>query len=350
MTRITSVTEGLARIEAHTSDKISKKLPVFYNPDMRFNRDVTVLLLNCVEQKPRVMVDLMAGSGIRTIRFLKELDQDQIKKIYVNDANPNAIESIRHNVHLNQCSEEKIEYSNKTADQLLTSTPMADYIDIDPFGSPNPFLDLAIKKLKGKDGILAVTATDTAPLCGTYVKACQRKYWAKPIRDSQKHEWAARILIRKVQLIGAQYDKALIPICSIAKLHFLRIFFISVRGKKAVDELIIPNHQYVHDAGPFWTGQLQQKDLIEKMCKKAPEDMKKFMDILLEESRIDVVGFTDLHKIAKETKMALPKYEKIINKLRSMGYQASRTIFSEEGVRTTADKEKIKKIMLDLSH
>ena len=36
-----------------------------------------------------------------------------------------------------------------------------DYIDLDPFGSPNIFLDSAVKRL-GRNGILAVTATDTA--------------------------------------------------------------------------------------------------------------------------------------------------------------------------------------------
>ncbi|MCU0373510.1 MAG: ATP-binding protein, partial [Ignavibacteria bacterium] len=40
-----------------------------------------------------------------------------------------------------------------------------DYIDIDPFGSPCPFLDAAIKRLS-RGGILAVTATDTSALAG----------------------------------------------------------------------------------------------------------------------------------------------------------------------------------------
>ena len=36
-----------------------------------------------------------------------------------------------------------------------------DYIDIDPFGSPNPFLAAAIGRIT-RNGIVAVTATDTA--------------------------------------------------------------------------------------------------------------------------------------------------------------------------------------------
>ena len=67
-----------------------------------------------------------------------------------------------------------------------------DYIDVDPFGSPNPFLDAAIKRI-ARDGILAVTATDTAPLCGTYTNACRRKYWAVPLRNELMHEIGIRI-------------------------------------------------------------------------------------------------------------------------------------------------------------
>ncbi|MBR9702486.1 tRNA (guanine(10)-N(2))-dimethyltransferase, partial [Candidatus Woesearchaeota archaeon] len=40
-----SITEGSATIENETAKVVSKDLPVFYNPVMRHNRDVTLLLL-----------------------------------------------------------------------------------------------------------------------------------------------------------------------------------------------------------------------------------------------------------------------------------------------------------------
>jgi len=54
-----------------------------------------------------------------------------------------------------------------------------------------------------KEGFLAVTATDTSALTGTYPKATKRKYWADSYRTEFLHEQAIRILIRKVQMIGA---------------------------------------------------------------------------------------------------------------------------------------------------
>ena len=47
------------------------------------------------------------------------------------------------------------------------------FVDLDPFGTPAPFIDAAIRS-SGK--YLGVTATDTAPLCGAHLKAGIRRY------------------------------------------------------------------------------------------------------------------------------------------------------------------------------
>ena len=110
-----------------------------------------------------------------------------------------------------------------------------DYIDIDPFGFPGRFLDAAALRIARK-GILAVTATDLGALCGSFPKVCNRKYWAEPKRDYMMHETGLRILIRKIQLIGIQYEKALIPLFSYYKDHYFRIFFRCVKSKKECDK------------------------------------------------------------------------------------------------------------------
>ena len=78
-----SITEGKARILIPKEEKISKKLPVFYNPRMRFTRDLTILF---VRQFPGLSIcDAMAGSGVRAIRFALEC---RPKRIVANDINP----------------------------------------------------------------------------------------------------------------------------------------------------------------------------------------------------------------------------------------------------------------------
>ena len=45
------IKEGKAGIKAYRAEKISKEMPVFYNPVMKLNRDISVLLLNSIEKK-----------------------------------------------------------------------------------------------------------------------------------------------------------------------------------------------------------------------------------------------------------------------------------------------------------
>ena len=194
-------------------------MEVFYNPVMSLNRDVSVLLLNSVDKKNMQIADPLAASGIRSIRFLKELGKDKINRIYINDFDKNAVKSIKENLILNKIkykNNKKMTIENEDANLFLLKSTGFDYIDIDPFGTPNPFLDAACKRL-AREGIMAVTATDTSALAGTYPQACIRKYWAVPKKDAIMHETGLRILIRKIQLVGAQYEKALNPIFSYSK-------------------------------------------------------------------------------------------------------------------------------------
>jgi tRNA(guanine-26,N2-N2) methyltransferase len=472
------IEEGDSKINLKLDNKISKKLPVFYNPLMKLNRDISIYLLNAYSnlydlKNLRVCLPL-AGSGIRGIRFLKELNETIIENIYVNDLSEEAFKSIKKNLKLNKLEkDQKIVISNKDANLFFLESDGFDYIDIDPFGSPNSFLDSAINRLSRKS-ILAVTATDTAPLCGTFIKTCRRKYWANPLHNELMHEIGLRILIRKVQLIASQYEKALTPILSYSKDHYMRIFFKCEKGKKKVDEIIkqhdtfyyndftiylnqenknlsLPENntrkQPIHAGssrkyiakdeqnifrndklknlslpwnytreepihagssrkdiakdeqnifrndklknlslpwnytreepihagssrkdiakdeqnifrndkleeinykyGPIWTGNLFDKNLLNEMDKQNILDNKtnKFITQLSEEE--DVLGFYDIHKIAEKLKLNIPKMDLIINKLKEKGFKASRTHFSEYGIKTNANVEEIIKIMKD---
>ena len=55
-------------------------------------------------------------------------------------------------------------------------------VDIDPFGTPSPFIESAAISAKA-GGMLCVTATDTSALCGTYKEPCIRKYNSMPLKN-----------------------------------------------------------------------------------------------------------------------------------------------------------------------
>lgn len=313
------IQEGQAEIEAESPKVVSKQMEVFYNPVMKLNRSMSVYLLNAYFDKPARIADPMAGTGIRAIRLLKEADE-KIESIDINDYSEKSVELIKKNLESNKIKS-KFTIHNKDANLFLLESTGFDYIDVDPFGTPNPFLDAAIKRIS-RDGILAVTATDTAALTGTYENACKRKYWAKPLRNYLMHEIGIRILIRKIQLIGAQYEKALIPVLSYSKDHYYRIFFKCEKGKEKCDEIIKQHKFFQEKYGPIWTGKLEDSALIQKMLNYADSETAKLLEILRDE--IDVVGFQEIHN---------EKIEDVIKRLKSEGKEASRTHFAGNGLK-----------------
>lgn len=335
-----TITEGQAVIKAHLG-KISKELPVFYNPVMKSNRDISIELLKALNKKNLQIALPLAASGIRGIRFFKELFPILIKNLTLNDFDKKAVQSIKNNLKLNKIKSKKIQIKNQDANLFFLQSKGFDYIDLDPFGSPNPFLNNAIQRL-AREGILAVTSTDTSALTGTFPKVTRRKYWADSNKNEMMHELGLRILIRKVQLIGTQFEKALIPILAYYQDHYFRIYFQNQKSKEACDDLLKKHQYFLYNPktlerkisnfnqgknftaiGPLWTGDLFDKNLIKKI-----KSQDKLLQIIKKES--NSVGFYDLHKIAKVYKIKIKPTEQTIRQLKATPTHFSPTGFKSE--------------------
>jgi tRNA (guanine26-N2/guanine27-N2)-dimethyltransferase len=351
-----TITEESSKIKIAQEKKISKKLEVFYNPVMKLNRDITILLLNSIDKADMQIADPLSGTGIRGIRLLKELLPGKIRNISLNDYKSGAY--IRENLKLNKIkTDDNIYIFEKDANLFLLESSGFDYIDIDPFGTPNPFLETAVVRL-ARDGILAVTATDTSALSGSFPSACLRKYWAKPMRNELMHEIGIRILIRRVQLIGASYDKALNPIFSYSKDHYFRVFFRCTKGKEKVDSLL-KSHNYIlinkktmeikvsktnliegiEFAGPLYTGVLWDKILTNLMfqnCDKENKIMHSLLEVIKEEAKIETVGFYDLQRLANAYNKKILRLESVLEE-----GTTSRTHFLGWGIRSIKEPGKI---------
>jgi len=362
-----TITEGKANIRVPTEKKVSSELPVFYNPVMKLNRDLTVsVLANSGLHDVRVCLPL-AGTGVRGIRLL--LETNIVNEIVMNDFSKEAVKIIKQNLKLNKLDKDKrIKIENRYANALLDENEGFQYIDVDPFGYPGSFLDSAINKI-GRNGIIGVTATDTSCLCGSYQGACQRKYWARSLRNIIMHETGLRILIRFVQLIGAKYDKALIPIFSYSSDHYMRVFFRCEKKLNALDKILsqhcyltycgkcfewkVEKHIFAKQkckcghkndyAGPLWSGKLWDKKLVKKMAKNS--DLK-VLQTIKEEMDVDVIGFYPISKVAERFKIHnIEKIDTIIEKIKKKGHKATRTHFIGEGVRTDIPVKRLVKLM-----
>jgi tRNA (guanine26-N2/guanine27-N2)-dimethyltransferase len=352
------ITEASSKIYGELKEVVDKEMDVFYNPVMRINRDLTILILSAEEKMNLKIADPLAGSGIRVIRILKEIEEktpEKLKQILVNDKKWKFADYFEKNIELNNLSENqsnKIAIHNEDASIFLLKNKVFDYIDIDPFGTPNPFLDAGVQSLRN-NAILAITATDTSALCGSYPTAGKRKYWATPLRNELMHEFAARILIRKVQLVGGQYDKALTPIFTVSRDHYIKIFFRNRNSKTKVDEIYSQHSTYSHKNetyGPIWTGTLWDISLAEKMNKLSEKldvskDTKKILSIITEECEIVTPFFFDMHALSRKNKTGdNPRFENIIGRLIDEGFLASRTHFLETAIKTNAPKERVEEI------
>ncbi len=352
------IKEGAVELFVPQAEKVDSKMPVFYNPVMQLNRDITVLVLSASVRLGLLKdgfeaLDLLSGTGVKGLRILKECKS--IGSVTLNDLNPKAAKLINRNAELNK-SKKKAKVTNKPANLLLQELKSYHFIDVDPFGSPVTFLDDAIKRLK-PHGILGVTATDTSVLCGAYPSTCLRRYGSITSKCPQVHEIGLRILIKKIQEIGAQYDVALTPIFSHSSNHYLRAFLVKDIGAKKTDE-VVKRFGIFRKAGPLWGGALWDVDLVKKMVRSANEcaettnkgkksgmllgkEACKLVRVIWKESEINVIGFHDLHSMGLK---AIPKIDDVIAALLKKGFLATRTHFKNTGIRTDAGYDTVKAI------
>ncbi len=341
--------------------------PVFYNPRMKLNRDICCAVVRGLGGKVKIkFLDLLAGTGAKGLRVAKAAGC----WVSLNDANPKAWEVILKNAELNGL---KVEAYNRKANLLLQEIEGLNFIDIDPFGTPIPFLDNAVMALK-RGGYLGVTATDTAPLCGVHPKACLRKYGAVTLRTAFCHEVGMRILIGYMARTCAKYTKGARCLLSHYNEHYFRAYIHVSNGKKEADKALSEmgylyycktclNREYIKDfpqkrmcrcgerfgvSGPLWLGKLCDRGFLEKVFVEAwgLVDNPGLKTIRLLRGELEEPFYYDLHELCMAWKIEVPPTNKVLQVLRNLGFEASRTHYSPIGIKTNATVETFKKILM----
>lgn len=359
------------------NEYVPSRTDVFFNPVMEFSRDISVssLQVSSEDIEGLRICDSLAGVGARGVRYAKEVEN--ISKVVINDRSEKAAELIQKNIKLNDLS--NAETGQEDANKLLSHhRPRFHMIDIDPFGSPIPFLDSAFSAISRR-GILHITATDTGPLCGAYRNACIRRYGAFPLRNSYSSEIGLRIFIGSIQRRAATYDLALHPILSHSTQHYFRSHFQVDQGAKKADKILKKQGYISHcfqckkrtitkglnpslpekcecgkkleHAGPLWIEDFAEEahlqkvieDLDSRNFKKSEKEID-LLELCLKEIG-GPLGFYDLHEVSSLAGVSPPKFDKVVSELREMDYFASRTHFSDMGIRTDASVEVLKDII-----
>ena len=339
---------------------------VFYNREGEMNRDLSVSAIQVFQkefEKKITICDALSASGVRGLRYAKEIKG--IKNVTLNDKNPVAVKLIRKNVKENKLTK-KCTVNKDDASSFLRKNIFI-VIDIDPFGSPNVFIDSAARSIYHK-GLLCVTATDQSALAGTYPNSCFRKYGIKTVRTNFYNELGVRILISFIILNLARYEKAFVPVLSFADKHYYRTFGMIEHAGKIYD--LLKDFKFVsYCSCGNWTLDVKEKcycgkkfDLIgpvylgkindKKFCKKVLVDIKKrdfelkkqeekLLKQLVEEADMPFFYY-DLHSLAKKFGFKIPRTEILIKRLEKKGFKATRTHFSPTAIKTDADLKTFK--------
>jgi len=364
-----------------SSEYAPSKAPVFYNPTMEFNRDLSVLALQAYQKmlgKEVSICEPLTGCGVRGIRCAVEIKG--VKGVLINDISDSAFHLAQKNAEINNVSK-PVMAKNEEANRLLSHYNVPhrrfDIIDVDPFGSPVPYLDSAIRALRD-GGLLALTATDMAPLCGVYPKACIRKYGGKPLRTEYCHELAIRLLAGCAAVTAAKQNIGINVIFSHCSDHYIRLYFIISYGAKKADESLKNMGYILHCfkcfnretrktfptigfddkkcsecgsqmeiTGPLWLGKLVDRQFCMAMRKESEKRMfrnkQKITKILiLIENEADAPPtYYVLDSICDKLALPVPSVKKMHAVLRQKGFQACFTHFTTKGVRTNASAKEV---------
>jgi tRNA (guanine26-N2/guanine27-N2)-dimethyltransferase len=356
-------TELLVPVQDKGSDFPPGSSPVFFNPRMALSRDATSLLLRGIPVES--YLDAMGATGARGIRVAKECGIP----VTINDRDLLAVEHIRRNATYAGIS---IEVTQCDVNVLLSSRRF-DAVDLDPFGTPAPFVDAAARSARK---FLFVTATDTAPLCGAHGPAGARRYFAHPVNNEYHGETGLRTLLGFVVRELVKYDRGLEPLLCFSREHAVRLHLRVRPGAGAADRTLSRMGYILQcdrcftreevagllppcrgqcscggrlvPVGPLWLGGINDPETLSGMLDRLPtvplaagEELFRLLSILQEE--LPTSSHYDYHRMAKVLHTSPPPIYTVLERIRGGGFPASRAHYSGMAIKTDAPVEVVER-------
>jgi len=341
--------------------------PVFFNPAASLNRDVTVAIT--AASGGRTFCDAMAGVGARGVRVANEVPG--IASVTLVDFNRRALRLARRAASKNRVSR-KCRFAESETSAFLFSRygrdRRFDYVDVDPFGSPVGQLQGALSATSS-GGVLSVTATDTAVLCGVYSAVAWRRYGGTPLNNHFNHETATRLLAGAAARIAASIEVGVEPVAAHSTRHYIRLY-LRVRTGASKADVSLGNLGYIvwcpacgearsagqrlaacpscgkkaRVAGPLWVGPLTEPATVRGAEKEATR-----MDLEMASRTLGaLVGSDDyppwsfsIERACSELKVATVSESDVKAALESAGFRAMRTPYEKTGIKTDASSREL---------
>eukprot|EP00359_Climacostomum_virens_P005239 CAMPEP_0204903304 /NCGR_PEP_ID=MMETSP1397-20131031/4171_1 /ASSEMBLY_ACC=CAM_ASM_000891 /TAXON_ID=49980 /ORGANISM="Climacostomum Climacostomum virens, Strain Stock W-24" /LENGTH=449 /DNA_ID=CAMNT_0052071913 /DNA_START=3693 /DNA_END=5039 /DNA_ORIENTATION=- len=373
------------------SARIHRLKEVFLNPPQVFNRDMTMLVADTyarrliAEAKKPIegisVLEPLAGTGIRSIRYFKELTVPVVR-LMTNDLSLDAVNHIKDNFELNGVTGE---VTQRDACDLLYShrNDQWNVIDLDPYGTVAPFLDSAIQAIKS-GGLLCLTSTDMATLCGAHTETCFYKYGAVPTHDAHCHEFALRMILHSLNTAATRYQRVVVPLLSLSVDFYVRLFVKVIHSAKRSQDAILnpalvlqceecPAFYLQHMGkknpkgkntinkwtaptvceecgsglmlgGPIYSGPIHNKEFVDELLQSLEEHkltqlatesrLKGVLTQVKEELEVPLVY--SLPGICKFLKAPIPPQKAFKSAMRSLGFEVSQSHTSAKHYKTNA--------------
>ena len=350
--------------ESSLTAKVPSKMPAFFNPAAKLNRDLSILAYSAfvASSGKKTFADSFAGIGARALRVAVEVPE--VEQVYCNDINSVAIGAAKEAAALNSVTGRCHFSIEEVCKFLLKGDKDGDrysIVDLDPFGTPARHVDCVLRSVLD-GGLVSITATDTAVLWGIYPKVCLRRYYGRPLNNSYGNETAIRLLLSLTALTASRLELAIKPVFVHATKHYLRVYAkVSVSSSQAnevynsigyVMHCFQCGHRFntkeygkgkcelcntgLAVAGQLWTGSLYDKEFVKKMLEQDPDrQCKKVLEAALEEAS-EIPYYFRADEISSKLKSNTHSVQRIIEKLHAAGFVASKTALNTSAFKTDA--------------
>ncbi len=296
---------------------------------------------------------MLAATGARGLRLLSETAS--FSRLLLSDHSSQVLSVLQANA---------APFRTRGAECVLWDARIAparevfDYVDLDPYGTPIPFLDAALTGLQ-KPGILAVTATDMPVLSGVEGGPCERRYGARPIRGRLGPEGGLRILLAYLARHLALRHLSMRPLLSYVLDHHVRTYVSVTHPVDPLESIPVgmirpegwlgPELAGRPPFGPLWLGALFDADVVGALRLPPTAAQSKTTGILLkrfqEEVGADRPFYYESNELAAQLRLAEPpSIEDLFAGLKERGETATRTHARPAGFRTTASRQVVEEV------
>jgi tRNA (guanine26-N2/guanine27-N2)-dimethyltransferase len=293
--------------------------------------------------------EMTAATGVRGLRLIEEAGP--FERFVLSESNPSAFAVLVANTR-----ERPVARAIPSDSRSGIAGSAFDYVDLDPYGSPTPFLLTALSSVRD-GGVLATSATDMMVLAGAQPAACLRRYGARPVKGRLGPEGGLRILLAHMARLARGLGRQVRPLVGYVRDHHVRAYVRVGRENEPSDPVATVEPERwagpsLGDRGPYgplWLGPLFDRSLVGRLAVpsgvESPRALATTLARFREESEVDVPFYYETNTLAHSLALTHPpSLARMLAGLGERGFRAARTHARPTGFRTDAPRSEVEEL------